>query len=86
MAYDFDPATNTKLRTVGSKWAAFEINNFGASTQPLYVTMHHDGETVLTAPAGFPQVNTVERYTHMLECGLNAFERVNGQNEQLGSR
>ena len=86
MAYDFDPATNTKLRTVGSKWAAFEINNFGASTQPLYVTMHHDGETVLTPPAGFPQVNTVERYTQMLECGLNAFERVNGQNEQLGSR
>ena len=75
MAYILDENTGDKIRTIGGKWASFEVNNFGQSTQPLYVTMHHDGETVLTSPFSYPI--TTEEYDDFLECGLRAFERVN---------
>ncbi|MDO8365458.1 MAG: cytochrome c biogenesis protein CcdA, partial [Saprospiraceae bacterium] len=36
-AYLLDPKTGEKLRTVGSKWASFQVNNFDVSAQPYYV-------------------------------------------------
>jgi thiol:disulfide interchange protein DsbD len=84
--YLFDPHTGEKIRTKGDKWAKFEINNFGAASQPYYVLMHHDGKTLLNQPVGFTP--NVEAYKAFLDCGYDAFERINsrGSGELIGSK
>lgn len=62
--------TGKKLRTVGAKWADFQIVNFEQNSQPLYVMMTPD-EKVLAAPRGYKE--GIEGYKDYLECGLNVF-------------
>ncbi len=71
-AFLLDRNNGQKLRTVGSKWAAFEVNNFGKSSQPYYVLMDNDGLTLLNKPVAFtPDIAT---YKNFLDCGLAAFK------------
>ncbi|MFN0212939.1 MAG: cytochrome c biogenesis protein CcdA [Saprospiraceae bacterium] len=85
-AYLLDPKTGEKLRTVGSKWASFQVNNFDVSAQPYYVLMHHDGKTVLNKPSDYASGNDPKAYKAFLECGLEAFKRLgnNGGEEMIG--
>ena len=73
-------ATNEKLRTVGSKWADFQIVNFEQNSQPLYVMMTPD-EKVLAAPRGYHE--GAEAYSEFLECGLTTYKN---KTKQLGSK
>lgn len=72
--YLVDKNNGQKLRTKGSKWSSFEINNFGISSQPYYVLMANDGLTVLNPPLGglMPE----GEFKAFLQCGLKAFEKV----------
>lgn len=72
LAFLLDRNNGQKLRTVGSKWAAFEVNNFGKSSQPYYVLMDNDGKTLLNKPVAFTP--DVEAYKAFLDCGLAAFK------------
>lgn len=83
-AYLLDPKTGEKLRTVGSKWSAFQVNNFDVSAQPYYVLMHHDGKTVLNKPTDYAHGNDPNVYKAFLDCGLENFKRVN--EEKYGER
>ena len=85
-AYLLDPKTGEKLRTVGSKWASFQVNNFDVSAQPYYVLMHHDGKTLLNKPTDYANGNDPKAYKAFLDCGLEAFERMNkeGEGERIG--
>lgn len=60
-----------KLRTVGNKWADFQIINFGSNSQPLYVLMTPD-ETILSKPRAYHA--GWKDYKEFLECGLRTFE------------
>ena len=71
-AFLLDRNNGQKLRTVGSKWAAFEVNNFGKSSQPYYVLMDTDGKTLLNKPVAYTP--NVEDYKAFLDCGLAAFK------------
>lgn len=72
--YVLDKNTNDKLRTVGSKWASFQINNFGVASQPYYVLMDNDGKTLLTRPTAYtPDANEYEVF---LNCGVQAFKSL----------
>ncbi|MEY4904743.1 MAG: hypothetical protein RLZZ292_2558 [Bacteroidota bacterium] len=71
--YLLDKHTGEKLRTVGSKWASFQINNFGVSAQPYYVLMANDGKTLLTNPVPFTP--NVTEYKAFLDCGLEGFKK-----------
>ncbi|MFN4080657.1 MAG: protein-disulfide reductase DsbD family protein [Saprospiraceae bacterium] len=73
-SYLLDPLSGEKIRTVGGKWSSFQINNFGASSQPYYVLMHYDGATVLNKPVAYTP--EVRQYRAFLDCGLEAFKRV----------
>ena len=73
-------ATNEKLRTVGSKWADFQIVNFEQNSQPLYVMMSPD-EKVLAKPRGYHEGAT--EYANFLDCGLNAFKN---KDTRIGSK
>ncbi len=70
-AFLLDRNNGQKLRTVGSKWAAFEVNNFAKSSQPYYVLMDNDGTTLLNKPVAFTP--DVAAYKAFLDCGLAAF-------------
>jgi len=73
-AYLLDVHSGEKLRTVGSKWASFEISNFNKSSQPYYVLMDNDGKTLLNKPVAYtPDIDT---YDAFLECGLSAFRKL----------
>ncbi|MEZ4927495.1 MAG: cytochrome c biogenesis protein CcdA [Saprospiraceae bacterium] len=87
-AYLLDPKTGQKLRTVGSKWSAFQVNNFDVSAQPYYVLMHHDGKTLLNRPTDYPNGHDPATYQAFLECGLSNFKMLNENKtgERIGSK
>lgn len=59
--------------TVGEKWAAFQAENFGQVTQPLYVLLSPD-EKLLNHPVGY---TPKERdYQQWLQCGINAYQQT----------
>lgn len=72
-AYLLDPKTGEKLRTVGSKWASFQVNNFDVSAQPYYVLMHHDGKTLLNKPTDYQYGGNPVAYKAFLDCGYETF-------------
>ncbi len=58
--------------TEGDKWAAFQIENFGAASQPQYVIISSD-EKLLVKPKFYtPNVNDFSKW---LRCGLEVFEK-----------
>ena len=87
-AYLLDPKTGEKLRTVGSKWGAFQVNNFDVSAQPYYVLMHHDGKTLLNKPTDYPGGHNPQAYKAFLDCGFEAFQRLKDKEgkELIGAR
>lgn len=88
-AYLLDPKTGEKLRTVGSKWASFQVNNFDVSAQPYYVLMHYDGKTLLNKPTDYTNGHDPVVYKAFLDCGLDAFKRLSQQNnggERIGAK
>ena len=62
-----------KLRTVGSKWADFQIVNFDQISQPLYVIVTPK-EEVVSAPREYRE--GVQGYLDFLECGLATFRTI----------
>ncbi len=87
-AYLLDPKTGEKLRTVGSKWSSFQVNNFDVSAQPYYVLMHNDGKTLLNKPTDYANGHDPAVYKAFLDCGYDAFQRLrDGQEkEMIGAR
>ena len=59
-----------KLRTVGSRWADFQIVNFAQISQPLYVIVTPE-EEVVSNPRGYKE--GVQGYLDYLKCGQNTF-------------
>lgn len=83
-AYLLDPKTGEKLRTVGSKWSSFQVNNFDVSAQPYYVLMHNDGKTLLNKPTDYANGHDPAVYKAFLDCGYEAFQRLrNGHEKEL---
>ncbi len=64
---------NYKLRTVGNKWADFEIVNFNEISQPLYVLMSND-EQVVSNTRGYQE--GIDEYNAYLDCGLDAISSL----------
>ena len=61
-----------KKRTVGTRWADFQVVNFAQNSQPLYIMMTPD-EKVITQPRGYE--DSVDGYQKYLECGLDYFNK-----------
>ncbi|MEM1328247.1 MAG: cytochrome c biogenesis protein CcdA [Bacteroidota bacterium] len=73
------PIDGSTRRTVGNKWADFQLLQFGKQSQPYYVLMSSDGK-VLNTPV--PNTPDKEKYQKFLECGLQQFK----QTQQLGEK
>ncbi|RYX99026.1 hypothetical protein EON78_04050 [bacterium] len=58
------------IETIADKWATFQSENFGQSTQPLYVILNHEGK-LMTHPVGYTP--DAKKYEDWLNCGLKAY-------------
>ena len=64
-------STKKVLETVGDKWASFQIQNFGATSQPQYVILNTQ-EKLLNRPKFYtPDPN---EFLDWLYCGLEAYK------------
>jgi len=68
-------ANGDKLRTVGNLWTTFQIVNFKANSQPLYVLMDPRDEQVLNKPVGAEFDEEV--YGDFLQCGIDRYNAKN---------
>src|SRR5690606_12637524 len=68
--YTFPNGKEKDIETIGDKWATFQSENFGQSTQPLYVILNHKGK-LMTHPVGYTP--ELKKYEDWLNCGLKAY-------------
>jgi len=62
------------LENFGHKWAHFQTEFFQSNSQPYYVLLSPDAETLLTPPMGY--IPDSDQYEVFLKCGLDAFKRL----------
>jgi thiol:disulfide interchange protein DsbD len=56
--------------TVGDKWTAFQLENFGATSQPQYAIISPDEKAMVRTKFYTPNAG---EFANWLECGLQAF-------------
>jgi thiol:disulfide interchange protein DsbD len=65
--------TEKSIVTVGDKWATFQIENFGATSQPQYAILSPDQQLLTRTKFYTPNA---EAFISWLECGLEAFKQT----------
>jgi thiol:disulfide interchange protein DsbD len=58
--------------TVGDKWATFQTENFGATSQPQYAIISPDEKALTKTKFYTPDAN---EFADWLQCGLDAFRK-----------
>jgi thiol:disulfide interchange protein DsbD len=59
--------------TVGDRWATFQTENFGATSQPQYIIVNAD-EKVLTKSKFYTPEPAA--FANWLKCGLDAYDKI----------
>ena len=62
------------LENYGHKWAHFQTQFFQSNSQPYYVLLDSDGETILNQAVGYTPDEA--DYKAFLDCGLEIFETL----------
>lgn len=70
--YSFKDGNVKDIISIGDKWATFQTENFGQSTQPLYVILDTD-ERLINNPAGYTP--DAKEYRQWLQCGKETFDQ-----------
>jgi thiol:disulfide interchange protein DsbD len=65
--------TDKSIVSVGDKWSTFQIENFGATSQPQYAIIS-PGQIALTRTKYYTP--DPEEFIKWLECGLEAFKKI----------
>jgi thiol:disulfide interchange protein DsbD len=65
-----------KVKTTGDKWMVLQANSYGTNSQPYYVFLNHDKET-LVENANYQDYGTVDLFTDWLDRGLKEFKNNN---------
>ena len=65
--------TDKSVISVGDKWSTFQIENFGATSQPQYVIISPDERALTKTKFYTPDP---EEFIKWLECGLDAFKKM----------
>ena len=63
-----------KVRTIGDQWMVLQANTYGTNSQPYYVFLNHDEET-LVENANYQDYGTVELFKDWLNRGLEEFSK-----------
>ncbi len=65
--------TEKSIVTVGDKWATFQIENFGATSQPQYAIISPDQKALTRTKFYTPDS---KEFIQWLRCGLDAFKKI----------
>ena len=65
--------TGKKIKTIGNKWADFQIEHFQSNSQPQYVIINHEEIKALNGTTAYDP--DIEKYIQWLEEGVKAFEK-----------
>lgn len=65
--------TKKSIVTVGDKWATFQIENFGATSQPQYAIISPDEKALTKTKFYTPNP---DQFIKWLECGLETFKKT----------
>lgn len=68
--WKYSKAIQGTIKTVGNKWADYQVTHYGQLSQPLYVMINEKGEN-LTDPIGYEP--SISNYKNFLMKGLNKF-------------
>ncbi|MEZ4886931.1 MAG: protein-disulfide reductase DsbD family protein [Chitinophagales bacterium] len=61
-----------KVKTVGDKWAHFQISCFGSNAQPKYILLNHQEEMLKKETVGYDP--DVSKFVNFLDAGLENFK------------
>lgn len=70
--------TEKAIITVGDKWSAFQIENFGATSQPQYAIISPDEKALTLTKYYTPDP---AEFIQWLECGLETFRKTGGKGQ-----
>ncbi len=73
IVYKTESGVEKSIVTVGDKWSTFQIENFGATSQPQYVILSPD-EKVLTKSKYYTP--DADDFIAWLQCGLETFRNI----------
>ncbi len=65
--------TGKKVKTVGNKWADFQIKHFKSNAQPQYVIINHEEIKALNGTTAYDP--DIPLYVNWLEEGIETFEK-----------
>lgn len=65
--------TGKKIKTVGNKWADFQIKHFKSNSQPQYVIINHEEIKALNGTTAYDP--DIELYLDWLNTGIETFEK-----------
>jgi thiol:disulfide interchange protein DsbD len=68
----YSEESNGKIKTVGNKWADYQIKRYKQISQPLYVIIDPTDGQDLTAPRGYD--SSIEGYKEYLEKGIRRYQ------------
>jgi len=66
--------TEKSIISVGDKWATFQIENFGATSQPQYAILSPDEKAMTKTKFYTPDAS---EFAEWLKCGLEAYQKIN---------
>lgn len=66
-----DAGKKRTLRTIGDKWSYLQRTKFGASSQPFYIPVDHNG---VPLSASYKRDLNVQRYIDFLQSGLKEYK------------
>ena len=69
----FSPVLDRKLKTVGNKWTAFEIEHFKANAQPYYILVDKD---LNRYSAPLEAELDINKYLNWLKTGLDNYKKT----------
>ena len=73
---DLSNGTKKSLVTVGDKWATFQAENFGATSQPQYAIITADEQALTKTKYYTPDAG---EFAAWLQCGLEAYRKINNK-------
>ncbi|MEN9568991.1 MAG: hypothetical protein RL172_222, partial [Bacteroidota bacterium] len=65
--------TDKPIITVGDRWATFQTENFGATSQPQYAIITADEQLLTKTKFYTPDPAEFKQW---LQCGLDAYEKT----------
>ncbi|MGB0933786.1 MAG: protein-disulfide reductase DsbD family protein [Lishizhenia sp.] len=68
----YSEAIRGKVKTVGNKWSDYQVKNYGANAQPLYIIQDLEGNDLTEAIGYTPDIT---EYKEFMMGGINKFKK-----------